>query len=285
MANQPAASPPSAMVDFVLRTMQVKTHVCTCQRHEHGYLLKPRRVRDYNLLFVTRGRPIWIIDSKRHEMQPQRLLVVRPGEPHRAICRTRRLTLLSLHVEAHLPGGGDVFDLLPPPRLQAVWPSSRLDRYLRGAIDEFSRPDPQRIGLMMRSWARLVVLELFADNAARRLLAHRQVDPLIAAVLEELTRHLDQPPALDDLAAWAGYSPQHLNRTFRRTLGVTPLQYLARMRMQAASRLLMEDRLSVAAIARKVGIDDPYYFSRLFKQHFGQSPTQYRDSAGSDSPS
>jgi AraC-like DNA-binding protein len=55
--------------------------------------------------------------------------------------------------------------------------------------------------------------------------------------------------------------------------------------MERAASLLAEGRLSVAGIAQRVGLEDPYYFSRLFKQHFGRSPSDYRQAAGSNSPS
>jgi len=83
----------------------------------------------------------------------------------------------------------------------------------------------------------------------------------------------------------AGYTPQHLNRTFTRALGVTPLRQLTRLAEEHAASLLAEGTLTVKAVAAAVGIDDPYYFSRVFRQHFGRSPAQYRTAAGSNSPS
>jgi AraC family transcriptional regulator of adaptative response / methylphosphotriester-DNA alkyltransferase methyltransferase len=83
---------------------------------------------------------------------------------------------------------------------------------------------------------------------------------------------------LDQLASRSGFSPQHLNRVFRRTLGVTPLQYLNRRRMEHAAALLRDGRLTVSAVGQQVGFADPYYFSRVFSQHFKQSPTEYRAS-------
>jgi AraC family transcriptional regulator of adaptative response / methylphosphotriester-DNA alkyltransferase methyltransferase len=111
------------------------------------------------------------------------------------------------------------------------------------------------------------------------------MDPLIAELLDELARRVDRVTTLDELATWAGFTPQHLNRTFRRVLGVTPLQHLTRLRMDRAAAMLKEGVLTVKAIAAAVAIDDPYYFSRVFHEHFGVSPTQYRVAAGSENPS
>ena len=48
------------------------------------------------------------------------------------------------------------------------------------------------------------------------------------------------------------------------------------MRMNKAAELLKDDRLTVAEVGYKVGVGDPYYFSKLFKSFFGISPAKYR---------
>jgi AraC-like DNA-binding protein len=274
----------ATLLDFVLRQARVKTNICTLQKHEAGYTLQQRVIPDYNYIFVTRGHAVWVLNDEPVNLPPGHLLLVPPGVPHHGFSRHRRLTLGSFHVEVTLPGGQDVFALLAPPMVRKVPTGSRLDCYLRAAMEEWDRSD-NLTSLMLRPWAKLITLELLASDAAAGLLAPRAVDPLVAEMLDELTRRLDHPVTLDDLARWAGFTPQHINRTFRRVLGVTPLQYLAGLRMDRAAALLVDGRLTVRAIAAQVGFDDPFYFSRLFKQHFGRSPAQYQQAAGSDSPS
>ena len=59
-------------------------------------------------------------------------------------------------------------------------------------------------------------------------------------------------------------------------IGVPPMQYLAQWRMQAASRLLLETRASVAAIALDVGYDSEAAFARAFKRQAGKPPATWR---------
>ena len=121
-------------------------------------------------------------------------------------------------------------------------------------------------------------------GAAFGLLQSRSADPLVADLLDEIQRHLDRPLTLASLAQRAGYSQQHLNRVFQRVLGTTPLKYLAATRLERAADLLRDQRLTVAEVARRVGIPDPTYFSRQFVRRFGATPSAYREGGGSESP-
>ncbi len=279
------SAPSDTFLQFVLARARVVTQVCSYQECKDGYTLVPRTVPDYNFIFPLQGKVVWVVDGIEWPLSAGDLMLVPPGVPHNAYAPGKRLTLGSIHVLITLPGGQDVYDLLVPARFRSVTPGSRLASYLQMAAGEWKRGDQTATMLTMPAWGRLVAMELLRHDAARGLLTQRATDPLLAELLDELARRLARPTTLDDLAQLAGYTPQHLNRTFRRELGVTPLQHLARLRMEHAASLLAEGRLTVKAIAAAVACDDPYYFSRQFKQHFGCSPVQYRVAAGSNSPS
>jgi AraC-like DNA-binding protein len=274
---------PAALVDFVLHHGRLNTHVCTRQRMAGGYRMAERIIDDYNLLFVQRGRFVWVINDRAVELNPCDLLVVWPGVPHHAFSRGRNVSLTSLHVTLQLPGGQDAFRLIEPAECRPVPTDSRLADYLLGATREFDRPANER-QLAMPGWAHLIVHELIRHDAGANLLRQGVADPLIADLLEYLAEHLGDRLGLADLARWSGYSAQHLNRLCREALGLTPLQYLMQMRMERARAMLSDCRLTVAAIGQAVGFDDPYYFSRAFKQQTGLSPRQYQQRSCSDSP-
>lgn len=82
-----------------------------------------------------------------------------------------------------------------------------------------------------------------------------------------------------DLAALAGtlfVSGDYLRHCFKREYGESPVNYLIRRRIEAACELLNMTALPVGEIARRVGIENVYYFCRLFRKKLGVSPTRYR---------
>lgn len=65
----------------------------------------------------------------------------------------------------------------------------------------------------------------------------------------------------------------------RTLLGATPAIFLRRMRLERARELIREGGRTIADISYAVGFNDPHYFSKIFKQEFGMTPTEYRDAA------
>jgi AraC-like DNA-binding protein len=107
----------------------------------------------------------------------------------------------------------------------------------------------------------------------------RSAPPELLAARQFIEANYARRLTLPDLAAQANLSPPHFCTQFRRAFGVAPISYLVNYRMAQAAYLLLDRNLRVGEVARRVGIDDVYYFSRLFKQRFGKSPRAMR-SAG-----
>ena len=98
----------------------------------------------------------------------------------------------------------------------------------------------------------------------------------IEETIAYMQQHLDQPLQVATLAAKANFSPSHYFVLFKRRIGSAPIDYFTRMRMQRACRLLCDTNLSVKEVAAKLGYDDPFYFSRVFKSVNHLAPSDYR---------
>ncbi len=113
-----------------------------------------------------------------------------------------------------------------------------------------------------------------APEAAEAAHAHRGV----SAAVRFIRQHFARPLTLADISAAANVSPFHLTRLFKRTLGMSPYQYLLEVRVHAANALLTTgaDGPTLAQVATAVGFSDQSHLTRQFKRVLGITPKQAR---------
>ena len=91
-----------------------------------------------------------------------------------------------------------------------------------------------------------------------------------------MRENLSRPITLKDCAHSAGWSEAHFSLIFRRQTSLAPIRYLTRLKIHRACELLKTTDLSIQEVAREIGFDDQFYFSRLFHRHLRMAPTSYR---------
>lgn len=175
------------------------------------------------------------------------------------------------HVEAlALPEGCPLLEVPKEAAMQQAF-----EETYRHALDGFS--DSGLLGLTTGLSRLIGLARVYSSTGSAR--ARRTEDRVLAAI-----RQLQAEPTRDwrieELAAAAGMSLPHFTDRFHKQAGCSPKQFLIRLRLQIASALMQESGLTVAQIAAQVGYEDPYYFSRLFRRHTGQSPRAHRRDLG-----
>lgn len=111
-------------------------------------------------------------------------------------------------------------------------------------------------------------------GAAPAPVARQDERALIAAHC--IDQRAGEPLKLDDVAAAAGLGSFHLVRVFRRSIGVTPHQYLMRVRLLRAMRLLRDTARPITDVAYEAGWSDLSNFTRTFRRDVGCTPGNFR---------
>ena len=91
-----------------------------------------------------------------------------------------------------------------------------------------------------------------------------------------IDRRWQSPPKLEELARLIGRSPVQALRIFKREFGVTPGRYSLELRLRIARQYLENTQQTLRQIAAELGFCDEFYFSRLFKGKYGESPRACR---------
>ena len=216
---------------------------------------------------------------------------------------------LRLHVaDARFSVGLGSWALLPPGTEHVFWcevPTSCLVVDVAAPAMLLHGEAPPADGALMHpldarlmAVAALLQSELRAGGCAEPLLAEALAGYLSAAVRvalrpgaaptpppatapaararDYLEAHALGPVSLAEVAAAAGTSVAHLQRSFRAAYGLTVIEQLQALRVRRSQALLREGDMPVEAVAAAVGFASPSYFTRLFTRLVGASPARYR---------
>lgn len=112
------------------------------------------------------------------------------------------------------------------------------------------------------------------------LWVHFKGEDTVHFPLEEgryMYRHLDENLSLGALSEEFELSKSYLNLIFQKATGHTPMDFFQELKMKEACKLLRSTELYIYQIGQRLGYQDPYYFSRIFRKVVGVSPTEYQE--------
>ncbi len=127
-------------------------------------------------------------------------------------------------------------------------------------------PDPRIVENHVRNLAYEV------QRIARRDSTVARIPSGLLEARQYLESHYWEKITLPRLARIANLSSPHFCTRFRQAFDHAPIAYLLRYRLAQAAYLLLDRNARVSEVARRVGIDDVHYFSRMFKRQYGKSP-------------
>ena len=111
----------------------------------------------------------------------------------------------------------------------------------------------------------------YASSGNQEILKE-QLKPVFDYIGKNFTRDIE----LEQLAKEVDLSPQYICRIFKKCTNMRPFEYITKMRIEEAKKLVVKGGLSVNEIARAVGYSDCSYFCAVFKREVGISPMKYK---------
>jgi AraC-like DNA-binding protein len=233
-----------------------------------------RRLGTADYLFMYFHDPVRIWEQGEIRPFPAESLAIwEPGNRHCYGSETRTWDHSWIHCEGYfvtrklkalrIPTNGVV--PLPDPMV--------LEKALMGIHEELAvrvHPDP----VILQN-----LFENFLRGLARLIGPDRDPSPVPERFLKVkawIDAHYAEPLTLGVLAERANLSIPHFCSEFKKYFKVSAIDYLIRLRTHAAAHYLADSNRSVKEVARLVGYEDIFYFSKLFKKRFGMSPRAMR---------
>lgn len=272
---------------FFLYSKAVSRPVSTAHQPAHGYCVwrrddQPGRMAfahthpDIEMNCVRAGRVEYVHAGRRVVLGAGQAGIFWGGIPHQLIsCEgVGRSVWLTLPLTWFLRCGfsNDFAGRLMTGSVHVIdLPMDRAEQWLA----DFDAGEPQR---------RLVLLELEAlferlaltSPPPRRPVRRGEASTHLERITDYLARHYQELLTIDDIAAEFGLHPKYLMTVFRRSAGVTIKEYLLRLRLAHAQRLLATTKRSILDIAMESGFGSLGRFYDAFARHVGERPLQYR---------
>ena len=214
----------------------------------------------------------------RHLLKDNEAWIIPPQHSNRVYAPRKGSNIKTawIHFRCQLDDGTDLFDHYSFPRIL----TGRTADKLRKALDEMlywrDRVN-ENIPCAVRYEKRMYMfLEFLLSIGEERPFTQQQNSHLIQSVQLTISQQLDHTWNRDNMAALAHLSISRFHDVFKSCTGLAPAQWLREERMKHAKDLLAHSSLRIIQIAKQCGFDDPYHFSRVFKQLEQISPTQWR---------
>lgn len=123
---------------------------------------------------------------------------------------------------------------------------------------------------------RFFSLFLFPNRITKPAVNDKKEDQLEQSIVF-MKANIHKRLTAEEIAQEFHYSSSHYSVLFKQKTGLSPIDYFIRIKIRYACQLLAHTNLLIKEIANKVGYDDPYYFTRLFKKVTGRSPIEYKE--------
>ena len=240
-----------------------------------------------SIIYILDGSASYEIGGKVYPVEAGSLFICNPGVTHhRIIGERQRLTefqtaFTNLALRGLPPGY--LIAMEDEPAVTLLHHSQSFHNCCEEIALEQKRNDPASALMIKCLVMKLIVLllkerHIHADGHARHDFSLEKYEKtnIVDAIVTFMNENYMQPISLARISENAYLSPVYISRVFKELMGEAPINYLIRVRLAKACEMMQQSPdISIRQVAAAVGYDDAYYFSKLFKKHYGVSPREY----------
>lgn len=247
-------------------------------KHEKGHVTN-RIISDFDMLYTHEGNIVYYIDGKTYNTRKGDIIIFTPG------------SLLSLEA---LEPSVQFFFHFNISSSENIKLSLNLNDYMlsnkkKSLVEMYAieaekckNQEPTPIFLMYIKLILLHIIQgdndsdennnsiIFLDKEESRL------PQTVRSTLEHIHQNVDKNISTDELAVRAGFNTAYFSKYFKKYTGFSPTAYSINYRMNYSRHLVVTTNKTLKEISDLTGFSDQFSFSKRFKKHFGQSPSEIR---------
>ncbi|MDE5586238.1 MAG: AraC family transcriptional regulator [Muribaculaceae bacterium] len=237
-------------------------------------------IEDNILFYCASGKGWYRVRETTHEVKPNAFFILPAGVSHSyGALRDDPWTIYWIHFRGTLAscysGSCQKPFCLKPTAESGIRAASDLFEEIYSVIDRnFTIEGLRYAAALLNHYIGLLMYMKDCGNTGES----KGEQDIVDSAVRFLEENIERTVTLSMLSEYTGFSASYLSALFRQKTGHPPLAFFNILKIKQACRLLTESNMKVNSICHKVGIQDPFYFSRLFTKLMGISPSEYRKS-------
>ncbi|MGN1160270.1 MAG: AraC family transcriptional regulator [Lachnospiraceae bacterium] len=269
---------------FVSETKEPLTFSACGQLVSKEGFLHHNRCFDWNVLIVvTEGILHITADGIPYELGPDQYLFLRAGETHFGHQASEgKLSYLWVHLKADKTfavtdeNGTEMRYTYFIPESGRIASSKRMKLLFRQLLD-MAMEEQLYTTEMLDYSVSLLMMELTQEMIDQRSHKKERIPQVVFSVVEWIKANYYKQISVQQLANEFGYQADYLSALFKKHMRSTLVQYVNKIRIENAKKLLADYGLSIKETAYACGFPDEKYFMKVFKKTEGLTPTQYKN--------
>jgi len=255
--------------------------------------MEPNIHENYEMVYMKKGFAVFEISGQKVELGPNDIIIIKPLQYHKFSVKSENgceFIVLNFTFENRINGE---YSQIPMEDFLNFVSSKETGPYIALKVS----PKNEIVVLMNRILKEressepgseflnyLLIMELFVllsralkmewENSIKT--KSPKLKELIGIAINFIHNNFERDISLGDIAKFVFLSPSYFTRAFKEETGMSPINYLLKVRIERAKELLADTSLKISDIALNVGFSNQQRFNEMFKKYAGVTPLQYR---------
>jgi AraC-like DNA-binding protein/mannose-6-phosphate isomerase-like protein (cupin superfamily) len=285
---------PKAWESLLSSTSFLPVIVKTIERFQDAtWSMEPNRHEFYEMVYIKKGNAVFEIAGQPAAIGPNDIVIIKPKQEHKFIVKSETgCEFIVLHFEFSNQVNNEFSKVSLEDFLNFVR-GKESGAFLSLKVSQkneiivllnriLKEKDSTEIGSEFLNY--LMVLELFVlisralkmewENSIKD--KSPKLKELIHISAKYINNNFERDISLGDIAKFVFLSPSYFTRAFKEEMGISPINYLLKTRIERSKELLADTSLRISEIALSVGFSNQQRFNEIFKKYSKFTPLQYR---------
>ena len=254
----------------------------------HHYRERSKPIAQHVLIYCAEGAGSYRIGNMQQQVRANQFFILPAGKPHTYAADPDNpwtiywVHFMGTHSHIYAQGAGQPQDVRPNVNSRISERNNIFEEIFNTLYQGYSLENLRYVSSLLHYYLASMRYLMQFRQAGHK--PEKDNENVVTASIHYMQENIEKRISLQDIADYTGYSLSHFSTLFRQQTGQSPLNYLNQMKMQKACDMLRSSDIKINQLCFKVGIDDCYYFSRLFTKIMGMSPKAYRQQHATATP-